>query len=595
MEAMDRSAYKENKWKIEDLYQTEADFEKELKELEKLVYKYQDYRNKILESSDTLLEFLEFDTEFSKRLEQLFIYAHINNDSDTRDSHYQELYGKVINLNAIYNELTSYVVPELLESDYSLIEKYIEEKEKLKEYERTLKKIFREKAHVLSKEEENIISSYSKLFNMPDEIESILTDSDFTYDDIVVNGKKITLTESNYNNYIRHSDRSVRKRAFLSLYKTYMKFNNTLAAILKNEIELHNINAKVRKYDSSLEASLYSDEIDSKVYHNLIESVHKNLKPLYDYFDFKKDYLKLADFHIYDTYTDLNIKDDEKISFNEAKDLVLTALKPLGKEYIEDLSKSFTDGWIDSINNKGKRGGAYCTSCYNVHPYVLMSYEESLEDVSTLAHELGHAMHYYYSCKYQNYQDYAYSIFVAEVASQVNEILLCRYLLDNTTDKNVKIKIIDNLLGKFKSTIFRQTMFAEFELFMHEYANAGNILTKDVLNDKYYELNKLYYGNNVVVDEEIKYEWSRIPHFYYNFYVYQYATGFAAAVKIANQIYAGDEQMKNDYLEFLKLGATLNPIESLKVSNIDITSEEVIDDAISYMKELVEEIKKLSK
>lgn len=595
MEAMDRSAYKENKWKIEDLYQTEADFEKELKELEKLVYKYQDYRNKILESSDTLLEFLEFDTEFSKRLEQLFIYAHINNDSDTRDSHYQELYGKVINLNTIYNELTSYVVPELLESDYSLIEKYIEEKEKLKEYERTLKKIFREKAHVLSKEEENIISSYSKLFNMPDEIESILTDSDFTYDDIVVNGKKITLTESNYNNYIRHSDRSVRKSAFLSLYKTYKKFNNTLAAILKNEIELHNINAKVRKYDSSLEASLYSDEIDSKVYHNLIESVHKNLKPLYDYFDFKKDYLKLADFHIYDTYTDLNIKDDEKISFNEAKELILTALKPLGKEYIEDLSKSFTDGWIDSINNKGKRGGAYCTSCYNVHPYVLMSYEESLEDVSTLAHELGHAMHYYYACKYQNYQDYAYSIFVAEVASQVNEILLCRYLLDNTTDKNVKIKIIDNLLGKFKSTIFRQTMFAEFELFMHEYANAGNILTKDVLNDKYYELNKLYYGNNVVVDEEIKYEWSRIPHFYYNFYVYQYATGFAAAVKIANQIYAGDEQMKNDYLEFLKLGATLNPIESLKVSNIDITSEEVIDDAISYMKDLVEEIKKLSK
>lgn len=595
MEAMDRSAYKDNKWKIEDLYHNEADFEKELKALEKLVYKYQDYQNKILNSSDTLLEFLKFDTEFSRRLEQLFIYAHINNDSDTRNSHYQELYGKVINLNALYNELTSYVVPELLENDYALIEKYIQEKENLKEYERTLKKIFREKEHVLSKEEENIISSYSKLFNMPEEIESILTDSDFTFEDIVVNGKKVNLTESNYNNYIRHSDRSVRKSAFLSLYKTYKKYNNTLATILKSEIELHNINAKVRKYSSSLEASLYSDEIDLKVYHNLIESVHKNLKPLYDYFDFKKNYLKLDELHIYDTYTDLNIKDNEKISFDEAKELILTALKPLGEEYVEDLSKSFTDGWIDSINNKGKRGGAYCTSCYNVHPYVLMSYEESLEDVSTLAHELGHAMHYYYACKYQNYQDYAYSIFVAEVASQVNEILLCRYLLDNTNDKNVKIKIIDNLLGKFKSTIFRQTMFSEFELFMHEYANDGNILTKDILNDKYYELNKLYYGDEVAVDEEIKYEWSRIPHFYYNYYVYQYATGFAAAVKIANQIYAGDEEMKNSYLEFLKLGATLNPIESLKVSNIDITSEGVINDAISYMKELVEEIKNLSK
>ena len=592
---MDRNAYKDNKWKIEDLYKSEDDFNKELKKLETKVQEYSNYKGKILESSDTLLAFLKFDTEFSKRLEQLFIYAHINNDSDTRDSHYQELYGKVINLNALYNELTSYVVPELLVSDYSLISKYLEENKELKEYERNLKKIYREKEHILSKEEENIISNYSKLFNMPEEIESVLTDSDFTFDDIVVNGQKVTLTESNYNNYIRHSEQSVRKSAFLSLYKTYKKYNNTLAAILKSEIELHNINAKVRKYSSALEASLYGNEIDSKVYYNLIESVHKNLQPLYDYFTFKKNYLKLDEFHIYDTYTDLNIDDKEKISFNEAQRLILAALKPLGKTYIEDLSKSFTGGWIDSINNKGKRGGAYCTSCYNVHPYVLMSYEESLEDVSTLAHELGHAMHYYYACKYQNYQDYDYSIFVAEVASQVNEILLCRYLLDNTSDNKKKIKIIDNLLGKFKSTIFRQTMFAEFELFMHEHASEGNILTKDVLNDKYYELNKLYYGTDVIVDDEIKYEWSRIPHFYYNYYVYQYATGFAAAVKIANQIYAGNEQMKKDYLEFLKLGATLNPIESLKVSNVDITSEEVIDDAISYMKDLVEEIKKLSK
>ena len=592
---MDRNAYKDNKWKIEDLYKSEEDFNKELKKLETKVQEYSNYKGKILESSDTLLAFLKFDTEFSKRLEQLFIYAQINNDSDTRDSHYQELYGKVINLNALYNELTSYVVPELLVSDYSLISKYLEENKELKEYERNLKKIYREKEHILSKEEENIISNYSKIFNMPEEIESVLTDSDFTFDDIVVNGQKVTLTESNYNNYIRHSEQSVRKSAFLSLYKTYKKYNNTLAAILKSEIELHNINAKVRKYSSALEASLYANEIDSKVYYNLIESVHKNLQPLYEYFTFKKNYLKLDEFHIYDTYTDLNIDDKEKISFNEAQRLILAALEPLGKTYIEDLSKSFTGGWIDSINNKGKRGGAYCTSCYNVHPYVLMSYEESLEDVSTLAHELGHAMHYYYACKYQNYQDYAYSIFVAEVASQVNEILLCRYLLDNTSDNKKKIKIIDNLLGKFKSTIFRQTMFAEFELFMHEHASEGNILTKDVLNDKYYELNKLYYSTDVIVDDEIKYEWSRIPHFYYNYYVYQYATGFAAAVKIANQIYAGNEQMKKDYLEFLKLGATLNPIESLRVSNVDITSEEVIDDAISYMKELVEEIKKLSK
>ena len=294
---MDRNAYKDNKWKIEDLYKSEEDFNKELKKLETKVQEYSNYKGKILESSDTLLAFLKFDTEFSKRLEQLFIYAHINNDSDTRDSHYQELYGKVINLNALYNELTSYVVPELLVSDYSLISKYLEENKELKEYERNLKKIYREKEHILSKEEENIISNYSKLFNMPEEIESVLTDSDFTFDDIVVNGQKVTLTESNYNNYIRHSEQSVRKSAFLSLYKTYKKYNNTLAAILKSEIELHNINAKVRKYSSALEASLYGNEIDSKVYYNLIESVHKNLQPLYDYFTFKKNYLKLDNIH----------------------------------------------------------------------------------------------------------------------------------------------------------------------------------------------------------------------------------------------------------------------------------------------------------
>ena len=428
---------------------------------------------------------------------------------------------------------------------------------------------------------------------MPHEVQSILTDSDFTFDNIEVNGKSVELTESNYSIYIRHKDRNVRLQAFKSLFKTYKKFNNTLSSTIKQEMDLQTLISKLRKYDNTLEASLYDDEIDSKVYYNLISAVHKNMDKVYKYFEFKKKYLGLDEIHIYDTYTDLDIENNEKIKFEKGKEILFNALKPLGEEYLKDLKKSFDEGWIDSINNKGKRGGAYCTSCYNVHPYVLMSYENTLEDVSTLAHELGHAMHYYYACKNQDYQDYAYSIFVAEVASQVNEILLYRYLLDNTDDKNTKIAIIDKLLGQFKSTIYRQTMFAEFELFMHEYAEKGNILTKDVLNNKYYELNKLYYGDKVVVDEEIKYEWSRIPHFYYNYYVYQYATGFAAAIKIANQIYSGNEEMRDNYLKFLTLGCTLNPIDSLKVSGIDMTSDTVINDATKYMEELLNEINKL--
>ena len=592
-ESKDRSAYSTNKWNIEDLYKTEEDFYVELEELSQLVYKYNDYKGKLLNSSKTLLELLEFDTEFSKRLEQLYIYAHINNDSDTRNSHYQELFGKVVNLNALSNELTSYIVPELLESDYEQVEKHIKEEKELKKYERVLKSIYRKKKHVLSKDEENIISSFSKVFSMPHEVQSILTDSDFTFDNIEVNGKSVELTESNYSIYIRHKDRNVRLQAFKSLFKTYKKFNNTLSSTIKQEMDLQTLISKLRKYDNTLEASLYDDEIDSKVYYNLISAVHKNMDKVYKYFEFKKKYLGLDEIHIYDTYTDLDIENNEKIKFEKGKEILFNALKPLGEEYLKDLKKSFDEGWIDSINNKGKRGGAYCTSCYNVHPYVLMSYENTLEDVSTLAHELGHAMHYYYACKNQDYQDYAYSIFVAEVASQVNEILLYRYLLDNTDDKNTKIAIIDKLLGQFKSTIYRQTMFAEFELFMHEYAEKGNILTKDVLNNKYYELNKLYYGDKVVVDEEIKYEWSRIPHFYYNYYVYQYATGFAAAIKIANQIYSGNEEMRDNYLKFLTLGCTLNPIDSLKVSGIDMTSDTVINDATKYMEELLNEINKL--
>lgn len=575
------------KWNTKDLYKSDEECEKALNTLETQIKELNNYQGKIMESVDSLLSLLDLDTVLSKEMERTFIYAHINNDANTLDTNYQELFGKAKNVYTKYLEASSYIVPELLQNEYEMVESYIKENDKLKVYERSLKHIFRNKEHVLSNEVENCLSSLSKLMDAPDEIMSSLTDSDFKFDSIIVDGKETELTESNFSVYLRHKDRNVRKMAFESLYKTYGNFKTTLATILRNEVDKNVVKAKIRKFNSSLEASLFSNEIDPKVYTNLIDSVHKNLKPLYKYWELKKKLLNLDEIHIYDTYADVSEEDTNKYSFDSAKDLVLKAVRPLGDTYVEDITKSFNDGWIDSCNNTGKRGGAYCTACYSVHPYVLMSYEGLLNDVSTLAHELGHAMHYYYACKYQNYQDYGYSIFVAEVASQVNEILLCRYLLDNSDSKNEKIKIIDDLLQKFKSTIFRQTMFAEFELYIHEFAESGGILTSKNMCEKYYELNKLYFGDGVVVDDEIKYEWERIPHFYMNFYVYQYATGFIAAVKLANEIYNGNEIIRDNYLEFLKLGCTKNPIDSLKVAGIDITKSESFDDAMKFMEELI--------
>ena len=595
MKQKNRSEYKKNMWRVEDIYPTVDDFYKELDSLRKELSKYNSYKGKIMSSSSTLLEFLKFDVEYSKRFEDLYLYAHINNDSDTTNSMYQELYGKVSNLYVEYSTTTSFIIPEILESDYSLVEKYIKECKELEDFRRNLYLVFRNKGHMLNKENEELLSNFGNVFSCPSEIQEVLTDSDMTFEPIKENGKKRELTESNYSVYVKSMDKSVRKSAFTNILEGYKKFNNTLAYTLKGQVELHKVSSKLRNHNSSLEASLYNNEIDASVYKTLIYGVHKNLDTLYKYFDFKKGYLKLDEFHIYDGYVELNSEIDSKIKFEDAKKLILDALSPLGDTYINDLNKAFNSGWVDSVNNKGKRGGAYSTSGYNTHPYVLMSYEETLSDVSTLAHEMGHAMHSYYSNKYQNYQDHDYKIFVAEVASQVNEVLLYKYLLDTSDNKELKIKIIDGLLQKFKGAIYRQAMFSEFELFIHKMSEKGEILTKDLMNDKYYELNKLYFGPNVVVDDLIKYEWSRIPHFYYNFYVYQYSIGFAVSTYIANKIYSGDKSMRDNYLSFLSLGNSVNPVDSLRVCGVDVTREDYINDSIKYMKELISEINKLSR
>ena len=590
-----RKDFKEDlKWNVKDLYQTEEDYEKDYHYIKEHLKDYAKYQGHILDSEDTLYEVLSFDYKMSEKLERIYVYAHINNDSDTTDVKYQTMFGKAYKLYEEYNEATSFLVPEILKGSWELIEKYINNNSKLKEYERVLKNIFRMKKYILSDKEEKILSSLSTTFSTPDNVYSYLTDADMKFGTIKDRfGKKQELNERTYHEFIESNDRGERKQAFTKLLSTYGAFKNAYASLLASEVNNNNKVAQIRGYQSAREASLYGNEIPVSIYDNLISTVKKNIAPLSKFWKIKKEALGVSKLHLYDTYTALTNTNTKKYTEKEAEELLYQALSILGDDYIHDLKKAFAERWIDFCPNDGKRNGAYCTACYSAHPYVLLSFNGTLENVSTLAHELGHAMHYYYAIKNQAYQDYGYSIFVAEVASQVNQILLSKYLINQTNDIDEKKYLIDDLIRDFKATIYRQTMFADFEAIIHEAAQTGEVLTHEYLCNTYYELNKEYMGKNIVVDDLVKYEWERIPHFYMNFYVYQYATAYAASIKIAKDILEEKEGARENYLEFLKLGATKTPIESLKVAGVDMTKKETLLDAFVYFSDLVDELEKL--
>lgn len=579
------------KWNILDIYKTKEDFESDYKELENKLVDFAKYKGHILDSADNLYSMLEMENNFDCKLEQVFIYAHIQNDQDTTNTEFQTMFGRVYKLFERYNEETSFIVPEMLKSNEDVVKKYIAEKKELKAYERSLKEIYKFKSHTLSENEEKIISSMTGIFKTPDDVYSLLTDADMKFGSIKdENGDTIELNEKTYRKMIECSNREVRKNAFEKLFSTYGEFKNTYASLLANEVKKNNKLAEIRKYNSALNKSLYKNDIPDEIYHNLISVVKKNIAPLSTFWQLKKEALGVDELHLYDTYASITKDIKHEYTFNEAKDLILKALSVLGGDYIKNLSKAFDERWIDYCPNDGKRNGAYCTACYNVHPYVLLSFDGTLNNVSTLAHELGHAMHYYYAIKNQSYQDYGYSIFVAEVASQVNQILLSKYLIEHTSDIEEKKYLIDDLIQDFKSTIYRQTMFANFERDIHELDQKGEILTHENMCEIYYKLNKEYFGDNIVIDDLVKYEWERIPHFYMNFYVYQYATAYAAAIKIAMDILNKKEGIVEKYLEFLSLGCTKTPIESLKVADVDMEKDEVYKDAFKYFNDLVNEL-----
>lgn len=584
----------EYKWDLEAIYKNKEEFEDELKKIEQEIDKIDKYKDILMESSSNLLECLELDTNISRRLSKAHTYANCYFDSDTGNASYQEMLGKVNNLYQKYSEKISFIEPSILKCDYNTIQKYMEEAPKLKSYERNLKETYRFKKYILSDNEEKIISNLEKALDSSSTTYESLTDTDMTYGNIIdENGESVELTDSNYNKYIKSNDRRVRKEAFDELYRVYSNFKNTICSTIKGNIEANTSIAKIRGYNSSIEASLFSDNIDVSVYNNLIDTVSNNLSSLFKYYDLKKKILGLDEMHLYDTYVSIINEKPREYTFDEAKELVKKALSVLGDKYINDLNNAFTEKWIDIYNNKGKRGGAYSGGSYDTYPYVLLNFEGTLNDVSTLAHELGHSMHSYYSRLNNSYQESNYKIFVAEVASTVNELLLSKYLLKNTSDKREKLIILNNLLDLFKATIFRQTMFAEFEKKIYEKHEKGEILTAELLCNDYYELNKKYFGNSVYVDDEIKYEWERIPHFYYYFYVYKYATGLSAACYIVNGILSGSKDALDNYLKFLTLGGSMDPLDELKVAGIDMTKPDSILSAIHMFDEVLEEFEQL--
>lgn len=578
------------KWDLTTIYTSEEAFYNDYQIATKLIEKYPLHESKMMKSGSNLLNAINDDITISRLINKLYMYAHLHSDSDTGNTKYQELKGKVSNLDNEYSKISSFIIPTLLKEDYQTIEKFYQEEPKLLEHKFNLENIFRYKNHVLSDKEEKIISSFSQVLGNSEEIFDVFTNSDMEFGFIKdENGEDVELTNSSYSKLIKSPDRRVRKDTFDRLYQVYSKYKNTMAKIISGDVKANVAISELKGYPSALEASLFSDNIDKKVYDNLINTINNNLDPLYSYFELKRKMLGLDELHLYDTYVSVINDNTNEYTFDEAKDLVINALKVLGKDYINNLQKAFDERWIDIYPNKGKVSGAYSSGSYDTNPFLLLNFNGTLDSVSTLAHELGHSMHSYYSRRNNPYQYSNYKIFVAEVASTVNELLLANYLLNNSKDDQVKMTVLNDLLDMFKGTIYRQVMFAEFEKKIYELEENKQVLTHKVLSDIYYELNKKYFGNKVVVDDLIRYEWMRIPHFYYNFYVYKYATGLSAACHIVKRILNKEEGAVESYLQFLSSGGSNYPLEELKIAGVDMTKKEVIESAIDMFKEYLNE------
>ena len=593
---MKRSEIKEkDKWDLTKFFKTDKEYDETYNKVLDILNEIVKLKGHIVESADNLYKYLTLDDDLSLYMERVYVYSYLYHFSDTNNNKGLLLKDKADKLEEKINEETSFVRSELLSVKYDYVKKLIKENKDLEKYAFALERMFRYEDHTLSKEEEQIISLASNAFGTPDDSFSALDNADAKFGTIEVDGKEVELTHSNYYKFLCNTDVKVRKDAFEKYYAFYASHQNTLAEMYKGQVKEDLFMSKVRKFNSPLEASVYSDNISVDVYNNLIETIHNNLNPLFDYFAFRKELFGLDEMHMYDLVVNYLKKKNTKVTFEEARDIVLEAVKPLGDDYVTDLKQAFTNRWIDIYPNEGKRSGAYQWGAYRVDPYVSMNFEGNDDSISTMAHELGHAMHSYYSDRNQDITYAQYPIFLAEIASTVNEVLLSEYLIENAKDDNEKLRHILEFLDRFRATVYRQTMFAEFEKKAHEMEQNGEALTPQALGDMYYELNKQYHGDGIINDELIRYEWSRIPHFYTSFYVYKYATGLCSAIAIASDILEGKEGARERYLQFLKSGSSDYPLEILKACGVDMTSSEPVIKSIKFFEKKLEEAKKIVK
>jgi oligoendopeptidase F len=582
---------KDYKWSLEDIYNSNVIWEEDYKTARESLPSMAGFSGVLIDSPEELSKILKLYTYILKRVEKLFLYAHLKKDEDNTNQDSQALFDRARSLLVETEGTCSFLIPDILKIDPQKLRKLIKEDRELSDYTHFLKDISRKRDHVLTPDKEKILALSGELADSPSLIFSMIDNADIKFPAIKdEKNRSVELTKGRYSKFMESRNRRVRMDSFNALYNTYSRLRNTLSSTLSSSVKKDIFFSRVRNYPSSIDAALFDDNVDVSVYDNLISSVSRNLEPMYRYMDLRKKALGIDKLHMYDIYVPIVPDVDFSISYQEAKEMVVESLSPLGRGYIKILKDGLNGGWIDIYENEGKTGGAYSAGCYDTHPYVLMNYESTINNAYTLAHEMGHAMHTYFSNKNQPYIRAGYKIFVAEVASIMNEILLTNHLLKTLKDRKKKQYILNYYLEQFRSTVYRQTMFAELEKIIHNNAESQIPLTAGSLSEIYHGLNIKYYGKKVVIDSRVDLEWARIPHFYMAFYVYKYAIGFAAAVSLSEKIISGENGALERYLKFLSSGSSDYPIELLKKAGVDMTSPGPVEKALKIFSRLVDEM-----
>ena len=583
-------------WNLKDMFESDQAWMAEYEAMKEFPAKIAAFQGTLARSAQDLLAWFRLQDEIELRLSVLMGYASCKGDEDTGNSFYQDVRGKAMNVYVSIASAAAFATPEIMAIADETLDQFYAQQPELETYRRSLYQIRRRKDHILSPAEERLLASAGEMANASENIAGVFRNADQIFPDVTDSqGNVHPLTDATFVPLLTSPDRELRRRAFETYYKQLGQYKNTIAATLDGQFKQLCFFSNARHYDSTIQASLDATEVPVPVYMNLIEAVHNNLDKMYRYVALRKKLLGVDELHMYDVYTPIVADADQAITYEQAKETVLEALQVLGDDYVDLLKEGFSNRWIDVYENVGKRSGAYSSGNSRPHPYVLLNHKDNLDCQFTLAHEMGHALHSYHSCKYQPVSTSDYVIFVAEVASTCNEVLLMRHLLKKTTDKKQRAYLINHFMDQFKGTVYRQTMFAEFELAMGKMAESGQALTADALCQKYHALNKLYFGPDMVSDDQIALEWARIPHFFYNYYVFQYATGFSAAVAIANRILKEGAPAVADYKKFLSGGCSTDPISLLKIAGVDMSSPEPVNSALALFGELVDEMEQLVK